>query len=104
MTIANPARGEASIRIGDQTLLLRPTFSALCAAKSDLGPLFALVERATEGQLSIREMAVLFWHCVADRPDILTVNDVGQVIADYGLSAISPVLRALIGQILLGSF
>ena len=60
---ANPVRGEASLRVGETDILLRPTFAALVAAEEEIGPLFALVERAAAGQLRLSEMVALFWHC-----------------------------------------
>ena len=50
MSAANPARGEAAIRINGEMLVLRPSFQALMAAEAEIGPLFALVERAAEGR------------------------------------------------------
>ena len=44
---ANAERGEAVLVIEGIPRLLRPTFSALVAAEGELGPLFALVERAS---------------------------------------------------------
>jgi hypothetical protein len=55
---ANPARGEAALRVNGEALVLRPTFAALVAAEGELGPLFALVERAADGQLGLTELAV----------------------------------------------
>jgi hypothetical protein len=43
---ANPARGEAALLIAGEILVLRPSFEALVAAEEELGPLFALIERA----------------------------------------------------------
>jgi hypothetical protein len=60
---ANSVRGEASLRVGETDILLRPTFAALVAAEEEIGPLFALVERAAAGQLRLSEMVALFWHC-----------------------------------------
>lgn len=60
---ANPARGEVAILVGGETVVLRPSFEALVAAEDELGPLFALVERAAEGKLTLAETAALFWHC-----------------------------------------
>lgn len=99
---ANPARGEAAIRIAGRDRRLRPTFAALVAAEEELGPLFALVERAGEGRLSLSEMNTLFWHCLADRGD-LTREDVGEAIAAQGLAGSAPALRAVLRQILQGS-
>ena len=38
MTRANPHRGEASIEVAGETLVLRPTFEALVAADTDRTP------------------------------------------------------------------
>ncbi|OHD04444.1 gene transfer agent family protein [Sphingopyxis sp. RIFCSPHIGHO2_12_FULL_65_19] len=102
MSAANGLRGEAELRVGGQLLVLRPSFAALVAAESELGPLFALVERAADGRLALGELATLFWHCVKDRPDMLTREAVGEAVVTQGLAAVSPALRALLGQILQG--
>jgi len=83
-------------------LVLRPTFQALVAAEEELGPLFALVERAAEGQLRLGEVAALFWHCVADRPERCTRERIGTALAEQGLAKATPVLRVLLTQILQG--
>ena len=99
---ANPARGEAVLTVGGERLTLRPTFEALVAAEEELGPLFSLVERAAEGRLKLGEMAALFWHCVAERPDGCSRGRVGQAIAELGLAKATPVLKLLLQQILQG--
>ena len=100
--MSNPYRGEASLEIGGAERLLRPSFTALVAAEEELGPLFALVERAGDGQLRIGEMAALFWHCLADKSG-LSREQVGQAVAELGLAACAKPLRVLLGQILQGS-
>lgn len=102
MSAANPARGEASFAVAGTELLLRPSFAALVAAEAELGPLFALVERAADGQLGIAEMASLFFHCAAEHPDGVTRDRIGQAIAEGGLAKATPVLRVLLTQILQG--
>jgi len=102
MRPANPHRGEAALVIGGAERLLRPTYAALVAAEEELGPLFALVERAGAGQLRLSEMAALFWHCLADREG-LSREAVGQAVAEIGLAAAARPLRALLGAILQGS-
>ena len=101
-TPANPVRGEAALRVGGETVVLRPTFGALVAAEGELGPLFDLVARAGEGRLGLGETAALFWHCVRDRPDWLTREALGEAVVAQGLAATTPVLRVLLGQILAG--
>lgn len=95
-------RGEASIRVGGATLLLRPSFAALVAAEAELGPLFALVERAASGGLTLAELVALFWHCLAERPEGLTREALGEAVVAQGLSAVTPALRVLLGQVLGG--
>lgn len=102
MTVSNPVRGEASLRVGGEALVLRPTFAALVAAEGELGPLFALVERAAEGRLGLGEMVALFWHCLREPPEGLTREALGEAVAGLGLAAATPVLRVLLGQILAG--
>ena len=102
MSAANAARGEAALPLGGERLVLRPTFEALVAAEEELGPLFALVERAADGHLTMKEMADLFWHCIAGRPERVTRLAVGEAIAEQGLANATPVLKLLLTQILQG--
>ena len=102
MKPANPHRGEASLVVAGETLLLRPSFEALVAAEGELGPLFALVERASEGRLSLSEIAALFDHLSAGRPQAISRAMIGEAVVEQGLVAVSPILRLVLGQILQG--
>ena len=102
MSGANPYRGEASILVGGETLVLRPSFSALVAAEQELGSLFALVERASEGKLCLQEIAALFDHLSSGRPQGITRSRIGEAIVEKGLGGVTPILRVLLGQILQG--
>lgn len=102
MTTPNPCRGEASLEVGGEALLLRPSFTALVAAEQELGPLFALVERASEGKLALSEIAALFDHLLQGRPAGITRERIGEAVVAKGLAGISPVLRQILGQILQG--
>jgi hypothetical protein len=99
---ANAARGEAALVLGGETFTLRPSFAALVAAEEELGPLFALVERAARGELSLAEMAGLFWHCLTEPPAGMTREDLGEAIVATGLASLTPVLRGILRQILGG--
>jgi hypothetical protein len=99
---ANPHRGEASLQVAGEMLVLRPTFSALVAAEQELGPLFALVERASEGKLGLQEIAALFDHLSAGRPEAITRERIGEAVVELGLAGVSPTLRTVLGQILKG--
>lgn len=97
----NGVRGEAAIVVDGVERLLRPSFDALVRAEEELGPLFALVERAGEGQLRLSEVAGLFWHCLADR-DRLSRDALGEAVLTMGLAEAARPLRVLLGEILRG--
>lgn len=97
----NAVRGEASILVEGGEHRLRPSFDALVRAEEELGPLFALVERAGEGQLRLTEIAALFWHCLAD-PGALPREAVGEAVLAMGLAEAARPLRLLLGEILRG--
>ncbi len=99
---ANALRGEAALTLAGASLRLRPSFAALVAAENELGPLFALVERAAAGGLTLTEMAALMWHCLADPPASLTREDFAEALIAAGLAAVTPALRVLLGQVLAG--
>ncbi len=99
---ANPWRGEAALPVAGESRRLRPSFAALVAAEEELGPLFALVERAGAGQLRLSEIATLFWHCLDDRT-ALSREAVGEAVIAQGLAGCAGPLRILLGQILQGS-
>jgi hypothetical protein len=99
---ANPVRGEAELCVAGERLVLRPSFAALVAAEGELGSLFALVERAAEGRMTLSEVAALFWHCLAERPEALNRERLGEAVAEMGLATTAPVLKGLLRQILQG--
>ena len=82
--------------------VLRPSFAALVAAEDELGPLFALVERAASGGLKLSEMVALFWHCLKERHPDLTRETFGEAVSAAGLASATPALKVLLGQILAG--
>jgi len=102
-TAANPVRGEAELCVGGERLVLRPSFEALVAAEGELGSLFALVERAADGRLTLSEVAALFFHCVRDPSEGLTRERIGAAVAEMGLARVAPVLKGLLRQILQGA-
>ena len=102
MTTANPYRGEASIEVAGERLLLRPSFAALVAAEEELGSLFAMVERAAEGLLKLNEIAALFDHLSCGRPQAITRAQIGEAVIEKGLARITPTLKLVLTQILEG--
>ena len=99
--VANP-RGEMALAVAGAAVMLRPSFAALVKAEAELGPLFALIERAADGKLTIGETVGLIWHCIHELPDGLTREALGEALIEAGLARVTPVLKGLIGQILKG--
>lgn len=101
MKPANPLRGEAEISVNGSVQILRPSFEALVAAEAELGSLFALVERASQGALTIAEITDLLWHCMPaeDRPQR---DDVGSAVLEIGLVAATKPVRVILSQVLQG--
>lgn len=101
MIPANPVRGEAQLMVGGAAMVLRPSFAALVAVEEELGSLFALVERAGDGMLTLNEMAGLFWHCLP--PETRPAREaVGEAVMAMGVAKAVKPLRVLLGQILQG--
>ncbi|MGN7159216.1 gene transfer agent family protein [Sphingomonas sp. SAFR-052] len=98
---ANAARGEASLRVRGETLVLRPSFAALVAAEREVGSLFALVERAAAGRLTLAELVALLWHCLRD-PAPMSREEFAESVTAGGIAAATPALKMLIAQILGG--
>ena len=102
MTEANPYRGEASLQVGGEKLLLRPSFGALVAAEEELGSLFEIVERAAEGVLKLHQIVALFDHLTRGRPEAITRDRIGDAVVEKGLAGITPTLKLVLTQILQG--
>ncbi|MEO0418348.1 MAG: gene transfer agent family protein [Pseudomonadota bacterium] len=98
---ANSLRGEASLQVGNKDLLLRPSFENLVAAEEELGSLFALIERASDGELTLNEITALLWHCLAvdPRPERA---DVGSAVLAMGLVQATAPVRIILAEVLQG--
>ena len=99
---ANAARGEVDLHVGGMTLVLRPSFGALVRAEAELGPLFALVERAADGRMSLGEIVGLFWHCLREVPAELSREGFAEAVTSAGLRAAMPVLGRVLRQVVAG--
>lgn len=98
---ANPIRGEAELIVDGKALIIRPTFEALIASEEELGSLFSLVERASDGTLTLTEIATLLWHCTPDK-DKPSRDEVGEAVLASGLIAATKPVRIILTQVLQG--
>ncbi len=98
---ANSLRGEAEVEINGQIQILRPSFENLVAAEEELGSLFALVERASEGAITLREISTLLWHCTKEVPRP-SRNEVGDAVLAMGIIEATKPVRTILAQVLQG--
>jgi hypothetical protein len=98
---ANPLRGESALTVNGVSYVLRPSFESLVLAEAELGSLFALVERAAGGALTLTEMTALLWHCLPgeSRPERVAV---GEAVLAMGLVGATGPVRAVLAQVLQG--
>lgn len=98
---ANAQRGESSLVVAGRKFVLRPSFSALVAAEDELGSLFAIVDRAAEGKITLAEIAALLWHCLPsdNRPER---DQVGNAVMAMGLLEATKPVRAILAEVLKG--
>ena len=98
---ANELRGEAEFTIAGRSHLLRPSFANLVAAEGEIGSLFALVERASEGAITLSEVTALIWHCIDSDPRPER-DAVGQAVLARGLVDATRPVRVILAQVLQG--
>lgn len=100
MTTPNTQRGEMLVKVGDQEFTLVPTFARVDKLETLLGrPLIQLAaELAMVQRLSFRDVATII-HTMA-RDSKLSLNEVGDLIVQVGLSAAIPTLRKFFERVI----
>jgi hypothetical protein len=98
---ANPMRGETTLAVAGVSYVLRPNFANLVLAEAELGSLFALVECAAAGGLTLTDMTALLWHCLPseNRPERAAV---GAAVLGMGLVGATVPVRGVLAQVLQG--
>jgi hypothetical protein len=99
----NPVRGEVALRLGEQTVCLRPSFSALVRAEAELGSLPKLVERAADGDVRLADAAALFWYCRREDGQEMDRGSFEEALATAGLQPLLATYRTLLAAIFAGS-
>ena len=98
---ANTLRGEAEFICAGETLRLRPSFENLVAAEEEIGSLFALVERASQGGMTVSEITALLWYCT-DKDPRPPRAELGKAVLEMGLVKATKPVRAILAQVLQG--
>jgi Phage tail tube protein, GTA-gp10 len=101
---ANSLRGEVALTLGGCPYVLRPSFAAIVAIEERLGGVIGLALKASKGELSLREMAVLIFETLEKHEsDAPSEDEIGERILDDGLASVAPVVSALLAAILKGN-
>lgn len=98
---ANVLRGEAEFKLAGERIVLRPSFENLVSAEDELGSLFALIERASNGSLTVAEISALLWHCLPTGCDAPR-DAVGHAVLEMGLVEAAKPVRLILAQVLQG--
>jgi Phage tail tube protein, GTA-gp10 len=94
--MVNPHRGEISLTLGAHTLCFRPSYTALVTAEAEIGPFFAMIERAASGTMTLSEMESVLWACLKSPPADLSRTDFAESLIASGLAHITPVFRLIL--------
>lgn len=95
----NPARGEASIRLGGRDYVLRPTFDALCQIEVELdAPILDLAEQVASGDYGARQTAIIVLRCAQAVPHNPPLDAVtaGKLVARLGVREAGRITSALL--------
>lgn len=98
----NSARGEVALQLGTVTYTLVPSYANLVAAEQAVGPLFAIIDEAGNGRLSLVKLMSVLWCCVEPKSATLFQDVFCEACMKAGLVRLTPVFRMLIEQALGG--
>jgi hypothetical protein len=94
--MANPHKGETSLKIGDVTYTLRLSYNALCDMETELGvKTTAVLASAFEG--SWKDTRALLYAALHGAHPETTLEGAGDLIEEYGIAKIMDVLTELAG-------
>lgn len=99
---ANPMRGEVELKLGEKAFLLRPTFEALVRIEQELGSLFSIVERATTGNVTLKDIVTVIWSCAEAGGSDLEREEFGRLIAESGVAQATSAFRSILTIALAG--
>ncbi len=92
--MANKYRGDVEFKAGDRTFVLRPTWEAIAEIEALLDEGFFTTAHRIQAlaQFGLRDLAVIIHAGVKAGGSALKFEDVGRLVADYGVvNAIGPV-------------
>ena len=90
---------EIRLSLGGRERVCLPTFQAIMEIEERLGGLVGLASRAAEGDIGLKEVSVILWATMADRP---AFEEVGQMVVSAGLVKVMRSVRDLLTICLTG--
>jgi len=95
VSVANRARGEVILRLGDDTYVLRPTFGAVCEIEDAIGSSLYEIGRRLEGaEITARDLVAFAHACVTSAGYTVERDRLGSMIVDGGVHITVAVLLA----------
>ncbi len=90
--MANPARKEVELTLGDSTFIVRPTFKKMSEIEARFGPGIPLLNRMAACNMSVTEIATLLNVMIRDEPGAPKQKDLNEIVFDAGaLSLLGPI-------------
>ena len=84
--MANPIKGEVEFEADGVTYTLRFTVDAMCRLEEETGKLFQelAADLADPKRIGISRVRQVFWACLQDRHEGVTLKEAGELIAKAG--------------------
>ncbi len=106
MTAANRHRGEVLLELGPRTLLLRPTFDAICRMESAAAcGVMALAQKICDGTVTMMHMISMIETCqvsaAGEQP--MKSEEIGEALLACGVVTTLPALTQMLEYILGGT-
>ena len=94
---ANPIRGETSLQLGSEEIVLRPTFDAISKIEAVLGiGGVEILERFTRGRIGVRELAVILTEFAQASGATVTLKAMGEKVVEFSYrECVGPAIQAL---------
>jgi hypothetical protein len=95
--MANPARAEVDLTLGDVTHKLRLTYEAIAEIEDTCSSLFDLSQRLSEGKIKLSELSVVLAAAAnavrrEEKQSLLSVKYFGELLLEHGIpSALRPI-------------
>jgi len=93
--MANLARGEVTLRLGDETYVLCPTFGAVCEIEDTVGySLYVIGRRLESAEITARDLVAFAHACITGAGYSVEDDRLGAMIVESGTHPVIAVLLA----------